>query len=248
MIRAGSLMYGRWLAQYSPKTVESKTVDKTTCTWPFRAKNRYNVTLANHRAPCVWFVVGFRMYLFLAPKWPDIPVFGKILDSHIGRTNTSVRRTCGECHSSLTDHPPPPDGAGWGNIAGKRRDRKIMYRETVGTFFAIDSDVDWVVRLTRERCTDSPPNTPSVEVSCRKVWRFCHVNKHPFLHAVAKTKHNEKVRLTRERCTDSPPTTPSVEVSCRKVWRICHINKHPFLHAVAKTKHNEKFFFVHLHY
>ena len=137
MIRAGSLMYGRWLAQYSPKTVESKTVDKTTCTWPFRAKNRYNVTLANHRAPCVWFVVGFRMYLFLAPKWPDIPVFGKILDSHIGRTNTSVRRTCGECHSSLTDHPPPP---GWGGV-GQHSRQKTWPKNNVsrnGRYFFCD--------------------------------------------------------------------------------------------------------------
>ena len=52
-------------------------VDKTRCTWPFQAKNRCDVTLANRRAPGVWFVLGFEMYLFLAPKGPGIPVFGE---------------------------------------------------------------------------------------------------------------------------------------------------------------------------
>ena len=37
-------------------------VDKTRCTWPFQAENRYDVTLANRRAPGVWFVLGFRTY------------------------------------------------------------------------------------------------------------------------------------------------------------------------------------------
>ena len=50
-------------------------VDKTRCTWPFQAKNRYDVTLANRRAPGVWFVRGFKMYLFLATNWPGIPSF-----------------------------------------------------------------------------------------------------------------------------------------------------------------------------
>ena len=53
-------------------------VDKTRCTWPFQAKNRYDVTLANRRAPGVRFVLSFRVYLFLASKWPGIPFFGKI--------------------------------------------------------------------------------------------------------------------------------------------------------------------------
>ena len=52
-------------------------VDKTRCAWPFQANNRYDVRLANRRAPGVWFVLGFRMYLFLAPKWPGTPVFGE---------------------------------------------------------------------------------------------------------------------------------------------------------------------------
>ena len=52
-------------------------VDKIRCTWPFQAKNRYDVTLANRRAPGVWFVLGFILYLFLAPKWPGVPFFGK---------------------------------------------------------------------------------------------------------------------------------------------------------------------------
>ena len=43
-------------------------VDKTRCTWPFQAKNRYDVTLANRRAPGVWFVLGCKVYLFLAPR------------------------------------------------------------------------------------------------------------------------------------------------------------------------------------
>ena len=51
--------------------------DKTRCTWPFQAKNRYDVMLANRRASGVWFVLGFRTYLFLAHMWPCIPVFGK---------------------------------------------------------------------------------------------------------------------------------------------------------------------------
>ena len=38
--------------------------DKTSCIWPFQAKDRYDVRLANRRASGVWFVLGFRMYLF----------------------------------------------------------------------------------------------------------------------------------------------------------------------------------------
>ena len=57
-------------------------VDKTRCTWPCQAKNRYDVTLANRRAPGVWFVLGFKMYLFLAPKWPGIPFLEKILQEN----------------------------------------------------------------------------------------------------------------------------------------------------------------------
>ena len=33
--------------------------------------------MAKRRAPGVWFVLGFRMYLFLAQRWSGIPVFGK---------------------------------------------------------------------------------------------------------------------------------------------------------------------------
>ena len=50
---------------------------KTRRTWPFQDKNRYNVTLANRRAPGVWLVLGFRTYVFLAPRWPGIPVLAK---------------------------------------------------------------------------------------------------------------------------------------------------------------------------
>ena len=39
-------------------------VDKTRCTLPFQAKNRYDVRLANRRAPGVRYVLGFRIYLF----------------------------------------------------------------------------------------------------------------------------------------------------------------------------------------
>ena len=79
MIRVGALMYGLWLAQNSPKTVDSyiDNVHKTRGTWPCQAKNRYDMRLANRRAPGAWFVLGFRIYLFLAPKWPGIPTFGK---------------------------------------------------------------------------------------------------------------------------------------------------------------------------
>ena len=48
----------------------------------FSSPNRHDVRLANRRAPYVWFVLGFRMYLFLAPKWPGIPVFGKNLQNN----------------------------------------------------------------------------------------------------------------------------------------------------------------------
>ena len=60
-------------------------VDKTRCTWPFQAKNRYDVRLANRRVPGVWFVplvLECTWYLFLVPKRPEIyqvPVFSKKL-------------------------------------------------------------------------------------------------------------------------------------------------------------------------
>ena len=38
-------------------------------------QSQYDMTLANRRAPGVWFVLGFRMYLFLEPKWQCIPFF-----------------------------------------------------------------------------------------------------------------------------------------------------------------------------
>ena len=51
-------------------------VDKTRCTWRFQAKNRCDVTLANHRAPGVWLVLvlqctcfwhqSYQVYLILA--------------------------------------------------------------------------------------------------------------------------------------------------------------------------------------
>ena len=50
-------------------------VGKTRCTWPFQPKIRYDATLANRRAPGVWFVFRFRMYLFMALKWKYIPFF-----------------------------------------------------------------------------------------------------------------------------------------------------------------------------
>ena len=37
------------------------------------------VRLANRRAAGVWFTLGFRMYLFLAKKWPCIPFLEKTL-------------------------------------------------------------------------------------------------------------------------------------------------------------------------
>ena len=43
-------------------------VDRTRCTWPIQAKNRYNVKLANRRAPGVLFVLGFITYLFWHQK------------------------------------------------------------------------------------------------------------------------------------------------------------------------------------
>ena len=51
-------------------------VGKTRCTWPFQANNRYDVRLANRRAPGVWFVLCFILYLFSGQKSPGIPVVG----------------------------------------------------------------------------------------------------------------------------------------------------------------------------
>ena len=64
-------------SKFAKNSWKLNKVEKTRCTWPFQAKNRYDVTLANRKAPGVWFVLGFTMYLFLAPKWPGIPFFGK---------------------------------------------------------------------------------------------------------------------------------------------------------------------------
>ena len=80
MIRVGALMYFVWPligSKFAKNSWKLDKVDKTRCTWPFQAKNRYDVTLANRRAPGVWFVLGFRTYVFLAPRWPGIPVLAK---------------------------------------------------------------------------------------------------------------------------------------------------------------------------
>ena len=81
MIRVGALMYGLWLAQNSPKQWKARQSRQNQVYLAFSSqnKNRYDGTLANRRAPGVWFVLGFRMYLSLAPKWPGIPDFGKTL-------------------------------------------------------------------------------------------------------------------------------------------------------------------------
>ena len=70
-------MAADWLKKFAKNSWKLDKADKTRCTWPFQAQNRCDVMLANRRAPGVWFILGFSMYLFLAPKWPDIPVFGK---------------------------------------------------------------------------------------------------------------------------------------------------------------------------
>ena len=56
------------------KTVESQT--NAGVHGPFQAKNRYNVRLANRRAPGMCFLLGFGVYLFLAQYGPGIPVVG----------------------------------------------------------------------------------------------------------------------------------------------------------------------------
>ena len=43
-------MASDWL-KIRQKQFKLDKVDKTRCTWPFQAKNRYDVTLANGRAP-----------------------------------------------------------------------------------------------------------------------------------------------------------------------------------------------------
>ena len=71
-------MYGLWFSsKFAKNSSKLDKVDKTRCTWPFQPKNRYDVTLANRRAPGVWFVLRFRIYLFLAQKWPRITCFGE---------------------------------------------------------------------------------------------------------------------------------------------------------------------------
>ena len=47
-------------------------VGKTRCTWPFQANNRYDVRLANRRAPGVWFVL-----------LQNVPVFGTKVTRYI---------------------------------------------------------------------------------------------------------------------------------------------------------------------
>ena len=51
-------------------------VDETRCTWPFQTKNRYD---GRWRVICRWFVIGFRMYLFSAPKDQVYLVLAKTL-------------------------------------------------------------------------------------------------------------------------------------------------------------------------
>ena len=43
----------------------------------YLAKNRYNALWTNGRARGVRFLLGFRMYLFLAPNGPGVPVFDR---------------------------------------------------------------------------------------------------------------------------------------------------------------------------
>ena len=80
MIRVGALGTNVWPligSQFAKNSWKLDKVDKTRCTWPFEAKNRYDVRLANGRAPGVWFVLGFKMYLCLATKWQGIPFLEK---------------------------------------------------------------------------------------------------------------------------------------------------------------------------
>ena len=55
-------------SKFAKNSSKLDKVDNTRCTWPLQAKNRYDLRLANRRAPYVWFVLGFRMY--------GVPVFG----------------------------------------------------------------------------------------------------------------------------------------------------------------------------
>ena len=58
MIRVVALMYDHWL-KLAKISWKIDKVDKISCTWPFQAKNRYDVTLANRRAPgvCLYLVL-----------------------------------------------------------------------------------------------------------------------------------------------------------------------------------------------
>ena len=76
IVRFGALRYGLWLAQNSPKQFKARQSRQNQVN-PAISSQKRDVRLANLRAPGVWFVLGLRMYLFLAPKWPSIPVFGK---------------------------------------------------------------------------------------------------------------------------------------------------------------------------
>ena len=71
---AGTNVWPQIGSQFAENSWKLDKVDITRCTWPFEAKNRYDARLANRRAPCLWFVLGFIIYLFLAKKWLGIPV------------------------------------------------------------------------------------------------------------------------------------------------------------------------------
>ena len=102
MIRVGALMYviGSKIAKNGWNLLIDK-VDKTRCTWPFQAKNRYDVTwrwpIAGLLAWDLYLVLECtrfwhqcdQVYLFLAPKWPGIPVFGKDPNEICYHTNVS---------------------------------------------------------------------------------------------------------------------------------------------------------------
>ena len=76
------------MAKKRQKSVESQA-EYTNSGAPglYRAKNRYryNPLWTNGRSRGVRFFLDFRMYLFLAPNRPGIPVFGRCPNINIKR-------------------------------------------------------------------------------------------------------------------------------------------------------------------
>ena len=72
-------VYDVWLGQKQFKARQSikRQIQVYLAAFQPNTGTRYDVRLANLRAPGVWFLLGFSVYLFLAQNGPDVPVFGQ---------------------------------------------------------------------------------------------------------------------------------------------------------------------------